>query len=97
MTLPDQYGTTVGEKGIKLSGGERQRIIIARAFLKNAPILFLDEPTSQLDSITEKTIQMSLFKLMKNKTTITIAHRISTLLHMDRIIVFNKGKIVPRW
>ncbi|AZU37208.1 ABC transporter permease [Wolbachia endosymbiont of Bemisia tabaci] len=94
MTLPDQYGTTVGEKGIKLSGGERQRIIIARAFLKNAPILFLDEPTSQLDSITEKTIQMSLFKLMQNKTTITIAHRISTLLHMDRILVFNKGKIV---
>lgn len=94
MTLPDQYETVVGEKGIKLSGGERQRIIIARAFLKNAPILFFDEPTSQLDSITEKTIQMSLFKLMENKTTITIAHRISTLLHMDRILVFDKGKIV---
>ncbi|WP_253302186.1 ABC transporter ATP-binding protein [Wolbachia endosymbiont of Psylliodes chrysocephala] len=94
MSLPDQYETIVGEKGIKLSGGERQRIIIARAFLKNAPILFLDEPTSQLDSITEKTIQMSLFKLMENKTTITIAHRISTLLHMDRILVFDKGKIV---
>lgn len=94
MTLPDQYETIVGEKGIKLSGGERQRIIIARAFLKNAPILFLDEPTSQLDSITEKTIQMSLFKLMENKTTITIAHCISTLLHMDRILVFDKGKIV---
>ncbi|WP_341808373.1 ABC transporter ATP-binding protein [Wolbachia endosymbiont (group E) of Neria commutata] len=94
MTLPDHYKTIVGEKGIKLSGGERQRIVIARAFLKNAPILFLDEPTSQLDSITEKTIQMSLFKLMENKTTITIAHRISTLLHMDRILVFDKGKIV---
>ncbi|APR97858.1 ABC transporter ATP-binding protein [Wolbachia endosymbiont of Folsomia candida] len=94
MTLPDHYKTTVGEKGIKLSGGERQRIVIARAFLKNAPILFLDEPTSQLDSITEKTIQMGLFKLMENKTTITIAHRISTLLHMDRILVFDKGKIV---
>ncbi|WP_375326512.1 ABC transporter ATP-binding protein [Candidatus Tisiphia endosymbiont of Nemotelus uliginosus] len=94
ITLPHHYNTIVGEKGIKLSGGERQRIIIARAFLKDAPILFLDEPTNQLDSITEQEIQTSLFKLMENKTTIVIAHRISTLLHMERILVFDQGKIV---
>ncbi|WP_341750085.1 ABC transporter ATP-binding protein [Candidatus Tisiphia endosymbiont of Sialis lutaria] len=94
ITLPNHYNTIVGEKGIKLSGGERQRITIARAFLKDAPILFLDEPTNQLDSITEQDIQTSLFKLMENKTTIVIAHRISTLLHMERILVFDKGKIV---
>lgn len=92
--LPEKYNTIVGEKGLKLSGGERQRISIARAFLSNNPILILDEATNQLDSLTEKEIQSSLFKLMKNKTVITIAHRLSTLLHMDRILVFDEGKIL---
>lgn len=92
--LPDGYQTIVGERGVKLSGGQRQRIAIARAILKNAPILFLDEATAALDSITEATIQQSFHRLMSNKTTIVIAHRLSTLLHMDRILVFNKGKIV---
>lgn len=92
--LPKGYYTIVGEKGLKLSGGERQRIIIARAFLKNAPILLLDEATNQLDSIIEKEIQESLFKLMEHKTTIVIAHRLSTLLHMNRILVFDNGTIV---
>lgn len=88
------YHTIVGEKGVKLSGGEKQRIIIARAFLKNAPILLLDEATNQLDSITEKEIQESLFKLMQHKTAIVIAHRPSTLLYMNRILVFDNGTIV---
>ena len=92
--LPEGYASLVGERGVKLSGGQRQRIAIARAILKNAPILILDEATSQLDSVTETLIQDSLWKLMQNKTTIVIAHRLSTLLHMDRILVFDQGKIV---
>lgn len=89
------YNTLVGERGGKLSGGQRQRIAIARAFLKKeAKILVLDESTSQVDYITESGIQDSLQRLMAGKTTIVIAHRFSTVLHMDRILVFNKGNIV---
>lgn len=94
VKLPQGYDALVGERGIKLSGGQRQRIAIARAILKNAPILILDEATSQLDSVTESEIQASLWELMQNKTTLVIAHRLSTLLQMDRILVFNEGKIV---
>ncbi len=92
--LPESYNSLVGERGIKLSGGQRQRIAIARAFLKNAPILILDEATSALDSITEEQIQDSLKQLVKDKTTLVIAHRLSTLRDMDRILVFDSGKIV---
>lgn len=92
--LAQGYASPVGERGVKLSGGQRQRIAIARAILKNAPILILDEATSQLDSVTESDIQKSLWELMQGKTTIVIAHRLSTLLHMDRIIIFDQGKIV---
>jgi ATP-binding cassette, subfamily B, bacterial len=84
----------MGEHGVKLSAGQRQRIAIARAILKNSPILILDEATSQLDSITESSIQESLWELMQDKTTLVIAHRLSTLLHMDRILVFDQGQIV---
>ncbi|HET9843118.1 MAG TPA: ABC transporter ATP-binding protein [Gammaproteobacteria bacterium] len=94
IKLSQGYHSLVGERGIKLSGGQRQRIAIARAVLKNAPILILDEATSQLDSLTEALIQESLWELMQGKTTIVIAHRLSTLLPMDRILVFEKGKIV---
>ena len=94
MALPEGYNSLVGERGIKLSGGQRQRIAIARAILKNAPILILDEATSSLDSITEGYIQRSLSELMKNKTTFVIAHRLSTLLYMDRILVFDSGRII---
>ncbi len=92
--LPQGYDSTVGERGVKLSGGQRQRIAIARAFVKNAPILILDEATSQLDSATEQQLQESLLKLMAGKTSLVIAHRLSTLLYMDRILVFDQGKIV---
>ena len=92
--LENGYNSEIGEKGLKLSGGQRQRVAIARAILKNAPILIIDEATSQLDSVTEGYIQDSLWSLMQNKTAVVIAHRLSTLLHMDRILVFSKGEIV---
>ncbi|MBN1175788.1 ATP-binding cassette domain-containing protein, partial [Candidatus Woesearchaeota archaeon] len=94
--LPKGYDTLVGERGIKLSGGERQRVAIARAILKEAPILIMDEATSSLDTLSEKYIQESTEKLMKNKTAIIIAHRLSTVQRLDRIIVLKKGKIVEQ-
>lgn len=92
--LPSHYEAKVGERGTKLSGGEKQRIAIARAILMDAPILILDEATSSLDSVTESYIQDSLTALMNNRTTLVIAHRLSTLSRMDRILVFDQGKIV---
>lgn len=94
MQAPEGFGTFVGERGIKLSGGERQRIAIARAILKNAPILVLDEATSSLDSESEALIQDALDRLMEGKTVIAIAHRLSTVMKMDRIVVIEDGKVV---
>lgn len=94
MKLSKGYNTVIGKNEAKLSGGQRQRITLARAFLKNAPILILDEATSALDSSTEEKIQKSIFELIKDKTAIIIAHRLSTLKNMDRILVFDKGVIL---
>lgn len=94
MQVNEKYNALVGERGVKLSGGQRQRIAIARAILKNAPILLMDEATSSLDSVTEKAIQESLVNLMKDKTVVVIAHRLSTISHLDRILVFHQGKII---
>ena len=94
INLPDGYDSIVGEKGVKLSGGERQRIAIARAILQNAPVLILDEATSALDSESEILIEKALSSLIKGKTVIAVAHRLSTLKNMDRIIVLDNGKII---
>jgi ATP-binding cassette subfamily B protein len=94
LRLERGYATLVGERGVKLSGGERQRVAIARAFLADAPILILDEATSSLDAESEAAVQQAIERLMQNRTTIVIAHRLSTVRAMDRLIVFDKGRIV---
>ncbi len=94
LEAEEGYDALVGERGVKLSGGQRQRIALARAILKDAPILLLDEATSSLDSITERHIQDSLEELMRNKTVLVVAHRLSTLARMDRIVVFHHGAVI---
>jgi ATP-binding cassette subfamily B protein/subfamily B ATP-binding cassette protein MsbA len=92
--LPDGYATRIGERGATLSGGERQRLSIARAFIMDAPILILDEPTSALDAATEKQLLDALSRLVVGRTTLIIAHRLSTVRNADRIVVIHDGKIV---
>ncbi len=96
LRLPKGYGTLVGERGVKLSGGERQRVALARAFLADAPVLILDEATSSLDSESEALIQQAMERLMKGRTSIVIAHRLSTVRSLDRILVFDRGEIVEQ-
>jgi len=96
MSLPDAYQTSVGEFGGRLSGGQKQRLAIARAFLKNAPILLLDEPTSALDAESDALIQEALSRLMKGRTVLMIAHRLASVIHADQIYVLDAGTIVEQ-
>src|SRR5687768_14068532 len=95
-SVPDQYETVIGEKGARLSGGQAQRLALARAFLKDTPILILDEPTSSLDPETEALLEESTRHLMQGRTVITIAHRLNTIFRADRIIVLEEGRITER-
>ena len=92
--LPQTFETIIGENGIRLSGGQKQRISIARAVLKDSPIILLDEATSSLDAVSEEKVQNAVINLTKNKTTLVIAHRLSTIIRADKIIVVNQGQIV---
>ena len=94
MRLPNGYDTLIGENGVKLSGGERQRLAIARALLRNPPILILDEATSSLDNESERMVQMALANLMTGRTTFVIAHRLSTVQRADRIVVLERGRVI---
>jgi subfamily B ATP-binding cassette protein MsbA len=96
MAVPQGYDTFIGESGLQLSGGQRQRLAIARALLKNAPILVLDEATSQLDTESESLVQKALVNLMQGRTTLVIAHRLSTVMSADTIVVMERGRIVEQ-
>jgi ATP-binding cassette subfamily B protein len=94
MKLPETYDAMVGEHGLKLSGGERQRIAVARALIRNAPIILLDEATAALDAESERYVQQAIAQLCSGRTTIVIAHRLSTIMHADRILVIESGEVV---
>ena len=96
QNLPDKFNTKIGERGVKLSGGQRQRIAIARAMLKDSPILILDEATASLDSTSEKKVHMAIDNLIKDKTVIIIAHRFSTIMSADKIIVLKDGNLIAK-
>jgi len=94
--LPDGFATLVGERGVKLSGGQRQRVALARAILRDAPILLLDEATSALDSESEILVQQALWRLMEGRTALVVAHRLSTVAHMDQLVVLDRGQIIEK-
>ncbi|CAH8846729.1 unnamed protein product [Trichobilharzia szidati] len=96
LDFPKGYETVVGERGLKLSGGEKQRVAIARNLLKNPPIMILDEATSALDTATERNIQASLNRIAQNRTTLIVAHRLSTITHANEILVLHEGEIIER-
>jgi ATP-binding cassette subfamily B protein len=94
--LPDGFDTLVGERGVKLSGGQRQRVALARAILRDAPVLLLDEATSALDSESEVLIQQALWRIMEGRTALVVAHRLSTVARMDRLIVMDRGRVIEQ-